>query len=1068
MKMHSDKPPDWDSQREKIIGLGKTSIHKSYYPELRRRLLELLKKNEELHSAYEQLTAREEELREKYDELSRRELELRESEMRWRRLVEHSPVSIAVHQGGKIAYINPAGLKLIGASNPETVIGKPVLDFVHPDFKEVVRSRIQQMLEQDLPAETMEEKFLRLDGTDFDVEVTAIPMVFKGKRSILTVNRDITERKVAEEALKEAYDRLEIRVQERTAALRESEERLRLKLDSVLSPDTDITDLELLNILDIPIIQSTMEDFSRLTGIATAVIDLQGNVIVAAGWQDICTKFFRVNDTTARFCTESDLYLAKNVKSGEYVVYKCKNNLWDVVTPLYIGNNHVCNIYTGQFFYDHEIVDEDAFIVQAEKYGFGQEEFVAALHRVPRYSREEIMTQMDFLMKFTGFISKLSYSNLKLARIMVEQKRISEALTQSKQQLTDIINHLPDATFAIDRWGTTIVWNKAIEEMTGIKAEDILGKGNFEYALPFYGERRPVLVDLVLKGDEVIEKSYSNFLKKEGDILVADTILQKPLGETVYLWGKATPLNDDEGNKIGAIESVRDVTDRKRSEEALRKSEERFRGIASNLPGIVYQFYARDTGEWGMYFVDERSEDIYGLKPEPLDTWYERFSSGIAPEDRDRWVESIKNVVLRVVPWQFEGRFIKPTGEEMYIRGLSQPIRLQGETVWNGILLDITDRKRVEEALKKSEEQYRTIFENSGSPLMIIDEDTTILLVNREFETFSGYCKDEIEGRRSWTEFIADQNVLEMMKTYHQLRRTNPDSVPVSYESRIVTGRGEIRDVIITAAMIPRTKQSLVALVDISERKRAEEDLQRLYGELEIRVERRTEELRQAQEAYRQANTKLNLLNTITRHDILNQLTALIGFLELCAESVSNPDELRHFIVQGEKAAKTIEHQILFTRDYQDMGVKAPAWQSVSDNIKQATIGLPMRNVTVVIERVDLEVFADPLFEKVFYNLIDNALRYGGDQLKKIRIFTMESETMLIIVCEDDGSGITQADKNNLFKRGFGKHTGLGLFLSREILSITGITIIETGEPGKGARFEIIVPKGGWRLATSK
>jgi signal transduction histidine kinase len=123
-----------------------------------------------------------------------------------------------------------------------------------------------------------------------------------------------------------------------------------------------------------------------------------------------------------------------------------------------------------------------------------------------------------------------------------------------------------------------------------------------------------------------------------------------------------------------------------------------------------------------------------------------------------------------------------------------------------------------------------------------------------------------------------------------------------------------------------------------------------------------------------------------------------------------------------------------------------------------------MRAVHVEVDPNNPEIFANPLFEKVFYNLIDNALRYGGAGMKTIRVSSQESDTSLAIVCEDDGVGITDEDKKKLFRKGFGKHTGLGLFLSREILAITGITITENGVPGKGARFEITVPKGAYRM----
>jgi signal transduction histidine kinase len=199
------------------------------------------------------------------------------------------------------------------------------------------------------------------------------------------------------------------------------------------------------------------------------------------------------------------------------------------------------------------------------------------------------------------------------------------------------------------------------------------------------------------------------------------------------------------------------------------------------------------------------------------------------------------------------------------------------------------------------------------------------------------------------------------------------------------------------------------------------------------------------------------------RHDINNQLLALKAYLELSKEMLGDASKMSEYIIREERVANAIECQIIYTKEYQDLGVKAPVWQRVDAGITKALNVLPLRDVRIAAELNDLEVYADPLLEKVFYNLIDNALRYGGQGMTLIRITSRESDQGLVISVEDDGTGIPAADKGRLFERGFGHHTGLGLFLSREILAITGITITETGEPGKGARFDMLVPKGGYR-----
>jgi PAS domain S-box-containing protein len=237
--------------------------------------------------------------------------------------------------------------------------------------------------------------------------------------------------------------------------------------------DAAIIDEDLSNILDIPPIQSLMEDFTRLTGMAMAILDLQGKVLVATGWQDICTQFHRVHPQAAENCTASDLFLAQNLRLGEYVAYKCQNHLWDMATPLFIGGKHVGNIYTGQFLYDDEPVDERLFIDQAAKYGFDQEQYLSALHRVPRISRERVQPLMDFLTKFSALVSKLSYSNLKLAKAMSEQRRIEATLRQSKEHFRRLTKLSPVPILIINRRGDIEYLNDRFLTTFGDNLDDI-------------------------------------------------------------------------------------------------------------------------------------------------------------------------------------------------------------------------------------------------------------------------------------------------------------------------------------------------------------------------------------------------------------------------------------------------------------------------------------------------------------------------------------------------------------------------------------------------------------------
>ncbi|MEI7649760.1 MAG: ATP-binding protein, partial [Methanomicrobiales archaeon] len=221
---------------------------------------------------------------------------------------------------------------------------------------------------------------------------------------------------------------------------------------------------------------------------------------------------------------------------------------------------------------------------------------------------------------------------------------------------------------------------------------------------------------------------------------------------------------------------------------------------------------------------------------------------------------------------------------------------------------------------------------------------------------------------------------------------------------------------------------------------------------------------KRAEEALQLANKKLTLLSSITRHDITNKLTVLQGYLAILKKKQSDPT-LNDYFVKVSTAAQNISSMIQFTREYECVGVKAPAWQDCRTLVDSAAKEAPLGKIVVKNDLpAGAEVFADPLIVKVFYNLMDNAVRYGG-KITTIRFSVEEAGDDHLIICEDDGDGVIAEEKEKIFERGFGKNTGLGLALSREILSITGITLRETGEPGKGARFEMTVPKGAWRIA---
>jgi len=212
------------------------------------------------------------------------------------------------------------------------------------------------------------------------------------------------------------------------------------------------------------------------------------------------------------------------------------------------------------------------------------------------------------------------------------------------------------------------------------------------------------------------------------------------------------------------------------------------------------------------------------------------------------------------------------------------------------------------------------------------------------------------------------------------------------------------------------------------------------------------------------ANRKINLLTRITRHDIENKLMILHGFNVLLKKSSLTPAQ-NEYLDRQETALNAMREQIAFTRKYQQLGVQAPVWQDADAIVRTAKTQVFFNRIRFSCTVEPVEILADQMLERVFYNLLDNAMRYGGERMTEVRVTSRREGASFVLVIEDDGEGISGADRPQLFEQGFGKNTGLGLFLSREILAITDIAIDEKSSTGSGARFEIRVPPGKFRIA---
>ncbi len=621
---------------------------------------------------------------------------------------------------------------------------------------------------------------------------------------------------------------------------------------------------------------------------------------------------------------------------------------------------------------------------------------------------------------------------------VVRQRRVEASIRDMERREADILNFLPDATFAIDLRGTVIAWNRAMERMTGIPAHQILGKGNFEYALPFYRERRPILIDLVLARDPETEAKYP-YIRREGDTLVSEIhIPHLNEGKGAHLWFLASPLYSSRGEITGAIESIRDVSTWKNLEENFRERERFFSTLIFNLPGFVYR--CRNDRDWTMEFVSAGCLELTGYLPEDLiGNATVAFNDIIHPDFRENIWNTWQDLLRERRVFEFEYPIITRSGETRWVWERGQGVFDEaGNLLYlEGFITDVTGRKNAEIALRRSEQMYRSLLENLPEQILV-HRDGIILYANPATQKTFGFSPAEMVSR----------HVLEFVPREHHARvieslRRRAAGLPVeTYETELLDRAGRRRTVNVSGSPVtfeggPAT---LLVLFDITERK-------------------------QAEEALRQAHRKLALLASVTRHDINNQLMVLGGFLDLLRDSDRAADQ-EQILDKARGAVSRILQTIQLTRDCEQIGGRAPEWQDIHDLVEAAGADYASSAITIANDvPPGLRVFSDPMMGRVFSNLIDNAIRHGGDATA-IRFSAVREGDALVIACEDDGAGVPEGEKEKIFARGYGKNTGWGLFLSREILAITGMSIHEEGEPGKGARFLITVPAGSWQHAT--
>jgi len=594
------------------------------------------------------------------------------------------------------------------------------------------------------------------------------------------------------------------------------------------------------------------------------------------------------------------------------------------------------------------------------------------------------------------------------------------ALLMNEEKFRIIFEKSPVAIALVgpDSYFRTV--NKKFSELLGYGQEELMKMTFHDVTHPAHIDSDISVMKDVITGKKDEYQAEKRYIRKDGTVV----------------WGalSASAIKNKQGRVVAIIAHVDDISERKIAEEALAQSEDLHRSLFQASPsGIVH------IGNDGR--ITASSPVVLSLLHAPS---YEEVNGTslfewIVPEDHERVRNDIGKMLKGDACIPAVYRIMRKDGSQ-FSTEISAALVYRKDGSMNGmvaLIRDITERITAENALRESEEKYRTLVENLNIGIFrsSYNKAGTIIETNTFFARLFGFASKEQLRGVSLKDFYANPD--DRADLY---KETNSSGYIVRRELQMCKKDGSVFWVSITANLpgfpdkAPRVVDGIIE--DISERKHTEEIV-------------------------RSANRKLNLLSSITRHDIQNQLMALQGYQELLRDHLLGTAE-RELLDKQIHITSAIGRQILFTREYQQMGIEAPVWQSAGDIIEKARSLVNIGDIEWDNRVSDIEILADAMLVKVFVNLIENAVRYG-DTIRRINFYTSYTPEGLVLVCEDDGTGIPENEKEKIFLRGFGRNTGLGLFLAREILTISGISIRETGEPGKGARFEMGIPPGSSR-----
>lgn len=716
------------------------------------------------------------------------------------------------------------------------------------------------------------------------------------------------------------------------------------------------------DLVDIDKIKELLTSFYELTGVISALEDLDGNVFessdgfVAIGWQDICLNFHRKHPETLKKCIESGTRICDKLKAGEkQSSHICLNGLVDIAVPIYIEGEHLANLFTGQFFFKPP--NMEFFRQQAHKYGFDEDEYLDALSKVDVFSEEFIEKAMSFLTNLASVIGEMGLEKKKL----LDSKLI---LQESEERFRSLINNSSDLIRILDKEGRIIFDSPSSKRILGYFEGYFIGKNPLNFVHPDDLERVKMnLCEVYEKRNPEIPTEF-RIRRADGEYIPVESVFQNLI---------------DVPGIDGVVVTTHPVIERKRTENMLQFQANILTNVRDCV--IVYDVQGR------IIYWNKGAETIYGYLEEEI---IGKNIEILYLNRNKRYFKPDLEGILEFGEYNGEWEGKRKDGSKVYVDVRETIMHDVNSKIIGviGVSKDISERKKAEKRIKRSEAYYRTIFENTGTATIIIEEDTTISLVNAEFEKLYGYSKEEIESKKSWREFIAP-DYKEKIEEYHNLRRIDPTLAPRNYELKFVDRQGRIKDVFTTVAIIPETKKSLISLLDITDNKIAENKIKESLMEKEV------------------------LLREI-HHRVKNNLQIISSLLNLQTRCVEG-EETINVLKESQNRVKTMAmvHEKLYqSEDLKDVNFKEYIENLVSDlfysyGVKKGTIDLQ-------IDADDIKMDIDTAIPcgLIINELVTNSLKYAfpgpnKEDIVKVGLKKLQQDKLRLFV-SDNGVGLPE------------------------------------------------------------